>query len=107
MAWAIGTNVQNDGSIAVMAESDGERIRVARVDDYETPIGEANAQHIVTAVNNFDDMVAVLRDMLEAYANLPDCNTNNPPSTDALNEFVHRSHVPLHRARAILDRIDG
>ena len=94
--WAIGTSVQNDGSIAVMAEVDGERERTARVDEYETPIGAANAAFIVTAVNNFDDMVEVLA-VLTGFAKV----THRHEATG--DECL--TCTAIADARAILERI--
>jgi hypothetical protein len=42
--WRIGQTVQNDGSIAIMAEA-----RIACADDFETPEGQANARLIAQA----------------------------------------------------------
>lgn len=49
--WGPGSTVQNDGSLAVMGPG---YERVARVDEYQTPVGAANLSLIAAAPDLLD-----------------------------------------------------
>ena len=90
--WRTGVIVQNDGSMAVLAPADLEDgpgvPRIARVDDFETAIGAANARLIAAA----PELVAVLQALVDSSA------PESFPAPDARS---------IDRARALLRRVKG
>lgn len=82
--WTIGQSLTNDGGKPIMAEE-----RIAVVDDYQTPEGEANARLIESA----PDLLAELRRMFDDYA-------------DELGLDPHECvGGPFARARRLLDHL--
>ena len=72
--WRVGQLVQNDGSMAIMAEE-----RVALADDFETPEGEANARLIAAA--------PALLSALEHIGSILDTDPTNLPAEMTLTEI--------------------
>ena len=84
--WTLGTLVQNDGSVAILAGDE----RVARVDVGNTPTGSARA-HLIAAA---PELLDALRELVAR------CDGEEGVRADG-------SNIQTMRAHAVLATIDG
>ncbi len=93
--WMLGTNIQNDGSLALMG-ANGDR--VARVDEPDT-----DAAFIVRAVNNHEKLLAALEGMLRHGGHDGPCTNENVEEKEACTLHVEASQQRDELARATIE----